>query len=90
MNGEPWTDPGDDAERRAALARWRFVVIGMVRMAGALIVMIGLLVTMHRVRGVPFDYAEWIGFGVSILGLATFAVGPRLLERRWASPRDKS
>lgn len=70
------------------LARNRFFAIGAVRVTGALLAMLGFLI----IRGVwPMaDPAtdRIIGAAFVLFGVFDFAVMPRILARRWRSPKS--
>ena len=71
-----------------SLAKKRFFAITMIRIMGALFVMIGFVL----IRGgwelarQPTD--RWIGVVFVLVGAFDFAVMPKLLARRWRSPRN--
>lgn len=71
-----------------ALARKRFFAITMIRITGALLVMIGFVLIRGgwELAGQPAD--RWIGVVFVLVGAFDFAVMPKLLARRWRSPRD--
>lgn len=71
-----------------ALAKKRFFAISMMRIMGALFVMIGFVLIRGgwELAGQPTD--RWIGVVLVLVGAFDFAVMPKLLARRWRSPRD--
>lgn len=75
----------DDTDK---LARNRFFAIGAMRLAGALLAMIGFVV----IRGVwpIIDPAtdRIIGAVLVLFGVFDFAVMPILLARRWRNPKQ--
>lgn len=71
-----------------SLAKKRFFAINMVRLMGALLVLIGFVLIRGGVEfaGQPTD--RWIGVAVVLIGAFDFAVFPLLLARRWRSPKE--
>ena len=71
-----------------SLARARFIAISAMRMMGAIFVLAGFVLIRggFEVAGQPAD--RWIGVAVVLLGAFDFAVMPKILARRWRSPRD--
>lgn len=72
----------------AALAKRRFFALAMMRVVGALLVLAGFALIRGgwELVGQPAD--RWIGVALVLVGAFDFAVMPRLLARRWRSPRD--
>lgn len=73
----------DDPELRA---RARFYYIGAMRLAGAFMVMAGMIIAAGRWPLVDPDTDRIIGAVIAILGFADFFIVPILLARRWKSP----
>lgn len=71
-----------------ALAKKRYIAIVAMRLAGALLVLIGFVLIRGgwELAGQPTD--RWIGVVLVLIGAFDFAVMPRLLARRWRSPRN--
>ena len=67
-------------------ARKRFTILAIARLAGALLIMAGLIVTNRAYTVVP----PVAGYGMLALGLALFAFVPIMLARRWKSPPERS
>lgn len=63
-------------------ARNRFVVISLTRLAGALLLMFGIVAANGRMDGLPRE----AGIVLVFLGAFGFAIAPRMLARRWRSP----
>ena len=84
------TDQSAEAARRAAAAKQRFFMISLFRLTGALILIFGLAIGMERFGWVRGDKAKWMGVIVSTVGFFQFFLVPRMLERAFATPRDKS
>jgi len=74
--------PGD------ALARKRFFALSAMRLMGALFIIAGFLLIrgVWAAAGQPAD--RWIGVAVVLAGVFDFAVMPRILARRWRSPKE--
>lgn len=62
-------------------ARSRFFLISAVRLAGATLMLVGLVIAYRRWEGLP----PITGIAVTLLGALGFAVMPRLLAWRWKS-----
>lgn len=71
-----------------ALARKRFFALSAMRLMGALFIPAGFVLIRGAwtLAGQPAD--RWIGAAVVLVGLFDFAVMPRILARRWRSPRQ--
>ena len=63
-------------------ARTRFFIISAVRLAGAVVMLLGLVVASGRWEGWP----PVAGIAAVLIGGFGFAIAPRLLARRWRSP----
>ena len=70
-----------------ALAKKRYFAIVAMRLAGALLVLIGFVLIRGgwELAGQPTD--RWIGVAVVAAGVFDFAVMPLILARRWRSPK---
>lgn len=64
------------------LARKRFFVIQAVRIAGAVQVLLALLVINQRL-----DWPAWIGYLLFANGFIDVFLVPILLAKRWRTPR---
>ena len=71
-----------------ALAKKRFFAISAMRLMGAIFVLIGFVLIRGgwELAGQPTD--RWIGVAIVLIGAFDFAVMPRLLARRWWSPKE--
>lgn len=71
-----------------ALAKKRYFAINLMRIIGALLIMVGFLLVAGRwdVAGQPTD--RYIGIAVVLMGAFDFAVFPLLLARRWRTPKE--
>lgn len=76
-------NPTDDA-----LAKKRFMALSSMRIMGAILVFAGFVLIRggFELAGQPTD--RWIGVAVVLIGAFDFAVMPKILARRWRSPRD--
>ena len=70
-----------------SLAKKRFFALSAMRLMGALFILAGFLLIRGAwaVAGPPAD--RWIGVAVVLAGVFDFAVMPRILARRWRSPK---
>ena len=73
----------DEAER---LARQRFFIIGLFRLAGVFIVMFGFLIMMQRFGWVQGQKAKIMGAIVAFAGLFQTLIVPRMLLRAFRTP----
>ena len=64
-------------------ARNRFLLIGLLRLAGVAMVLIGLLMTADRIGG-----GMVLGYVLLVLGLLDMFAVPQLLSRRWRTPPE--
>ncbi|MBN8843045.1 MAG: hypothetical protein J0H88_07340 [Sphingomonadales bacterium] len=71
-----------------ALAKKRFFALASMRLMGAIFVLAGfaLIRSGFVVAGQPTD--RWIGVAVVLIGVFDFAVMPKILARRWRSPKQ--
>ncbi len=83
---EPVPDYQPDPE---TVARQRFFAIGLIRLAGAFLVMFGFLVLMQRFSWVQGGKAKAMGMIFVIVGLFQFMIVPRLLLRMFKRPPRK-
>ena len=72
-----------------ALARKRFFALALMRLMGAVFVLIGFVLIRGgwELAGQPTD--RWIGVAIVFVGAFDFAVMPLLLARRWRSPKEQ-
>ena len=70
-----------------ALAKKRFFALSSMRLMGALFILAGFVLIRGAwtLAGPPAD--RWIGAVVVLIGVFDFAVMPRILARRWRSPK---
>ncbi len=69
--------PDDD------VARTRWFILSLSRLVGVGIVIAGLLVTQGAISW-PIE----IGYALVLIGIVDVFVAPRVLARRWRSPKE--
>lgn len=71
-----------------ALAKKRFFAITAMRLMGALLILAGFVLIRGAIElaGQPTD--RWIGVAVVLVGVFDFAIMPKILARRWRSPKQ--
>lgn len=62
-------------------AKVRFVALSLIRLSGALLVLVGLLITERRI-----DLPWLLGVVLTLVGFFDVFVMPKILARRWRSP----
>ena len=65
-------------------AQQRFLVLNLVRLSGAIMLVIGLAVVANGVFGLPVA----AGYVLFLIGIVDFMLVPLLLAKRWKSPKD--
>lgn len=70
------------------LAKKRFFAITAMRLMGALLILAGFVLIRGAIElaGQPTD--RWIGVAVVFVGVFDFAIMPKILARRWRSPKQ--
>ena len=63
-------------------AQRRFIVLNLVRITGAIMLVIGLAIIGNGLFGLP----EAVGYLLFLIGIADFILVPRLLAKKWKSP----
>ena len=66
-------------------AQYRFLVINIVRITGAIMLVLGLAIIARGVFGLPVA----AGYVLFLVGLVDFMLVPLLLAKRWKSLPDK-
>ncbi len=66
-------------------SQYRFLVINMVRISGAIMLAVGLAIIARGTFGLPVA----AGYVLFLVGLADFMLVPLLLAKRWKSTADK-
>jgi hypothetical protein len=79
-----------DAANAAAMAKQRFFAMSILRLGGAFVVMLGLLISTGYFDRIQGDRAKWAGLAVSVIGLLQFSIIPRVLARAWSSTKAQS
>jgi len=64
------------------LAKARFFILSLVRLAGVGLVIVGLLATQGAIP-LPLE----VGYGLILIGIVDVFVVPQVLARRWRSPK---
>lgn len=77
--------PTDDKSRAETRAQYRFLVINLCRITGAIMLVVGLAVIAREAFGLP----KALGFGLFLIGMIGFMLVPALLSKRWKSTPDK-
>lgn len=62
-------------------AQYRFLVINICRITGAIMLVIGLAVIAREAFGLP----KIVGYGLFLLGMIDFLLVPVYLSKRWKS-----
>ena len=65
-------------------AQQRFLVLNLIRLSGAIMLVIGLAVVANGVFGLPVA----AGYVLFLIGIVDFMLVPLLLAKRWKSPKD--
>ncbi|WP_283420111.1 hypothetical protein [Sphingopyxis sp. Geo48] len=75
-------NPSDES-----LAKKRFFAIASMRLMGAIFIIAGFILIRgaFELAGQPTD--RWIGVAVVLVGVFDFAIMPKILARRWRSPK---
>ena len=75
-------NPSDES-----LAKKRFFAIASIRLMGAIFIIAGFILIRGAIElaGQPTD--RWIGVAVVLVGVFDFAIMPKILARRWRSPK---
>ena len=70
-----------------SLAKKRFFAIASMRLMGAIFIIAGFILIRgaFELAGQPTD--RWIGVAVVLVGVFDFAIMPKILARRWRSPK---
>lgn len=64
----------------------RFFILQIVRLAGAVAVLLGVLVQADRPPVWLNALPSWTGYVLALAGMIAFFALPKLLARRWKSP----
>ena len=66
------------------LARNRFIILNIVRISGAIFVLLALAVISRGFLGLPRE----AGYVLLVLGIAEFIIAPLMLAKAWRSPTE--
>lgn len=72
-------------EQKDAQARNRFFALALLRLAGAVMVMFGIVIVAGNRDWGPV----WAGYALVVLGFLDLALLPRMLARRWRTPPEQ-
>lgn len=73
--------PMDDKARAEVQAQYRFLVINLCRITGAIMLVVGLAVIAREAFGLP----KAAGYLLFLVGMLDFLLVPVLLSKRWKS-----
>ncbi|WP_397602488.1 hypothetical protein [Sphingorhabdus sp.] len=73
--------PIDDKARAEMQAQYRFLVINLCRISGAIMLVVGLAVIAREAFGLP----KAAGYLLFLVGILDFLLVPVLLSKRWKS-----
>lgn len=76
--------PTDDSSRAETRAQYRFLVINLCRITGAIMLVVGLAVIAREAFGLPKAF----GYILFLVGMMDFLLVPVLLSKRWKSKPD--
>ena len=76
--------PTDDKSRAETRAQYRFLIINLCRITGAIMLVVGLAVIAREAVGLP----KSIGYLLFLVGMIGFMLVPVLLSKRWKSTPD--
>ena len=71
-----------------ALAKKRFFALSSMRLMGALFILAGFVLIRGGWTNMGQPADRWIGVALVLFGAFDFAVMPRILARRWRSPKE--
>jgi len=77
--------PMDDKARAEVQAQYRFLVINLCRITGAIMLVVGLAVIAREAFGLP----KAAGYLLFLVGMLDFLLVPVLLSKRWKSKPDQ-
>jgi hypothetical protein len=76
--------PIDDKARAEMQAQYRFLVINLCRIIGAILLVLGLAVIARETFGIP----KAVGYLLFLVGMLNFLLVPVFLSKRWKSKPD--
>ncbi len=65
----------------------RFFILQIVRLGGAVAVLLGVLVQADRAPAWLNALPTWTGYILALAGMIAFFALPKMLARRWKSPK---
>lgn len=71
-------------QEEEATARQRLLVINAARLAGAIMIAIGLAIIINRFQNLPME----LGYFLFAMGVFEFVMMPIILARMWKAPKD--
>ena len=73
--------PHDDKTREDTQAQYRFLIINLCRIGGAIMLVIGLAVIARQAFGLPIA----VGYVLFLIGMFAFLLVPVFLAKKWKS-----
>ncbi len=64
----------------------RYFILQIVRLGGAVAVLLGVLVQADRAPAWLSELPTWTGYILTLAGMIAFFALPKILARRWKSP----
>jgi hypothetical protein len=77
--------PMDDKARAEMQAQYRFLVINLCRITGAVLLVVGLAVIAREAFGIP----KAAGYVLFLVGMLNFLLVPVFLAKKWKSKPDQ-
>ncbi len=77
--------PMDDKARAEMQAQYRFLVINLCRIIGAVLLVVGLAVIAREAFGIP----KAAGYVLFLVGMLNFLLVPVFLAKKWKSKPDQ-
>jgi hypothetical protein len=65
-------------------AQYRFLIINIIRITGAIMLVLGLAIIARGAFGLP----KAAGYVLFFVGILDFMLVPLLLAKKWKSPKD--
>jgi hypothetical protein len=72
-----------DQAQEEANTRGKLLVINAARLAGAIMIALGLAIIVNRFQDLPME----IGYFLFAMGVFEFVVVPLILARKWKAPK---
>lgn len=77
-----------EQKAREAAARQRFFAIGLFRLSGVFILMVGFLIMLEKFDFISGQEAKVMGAIIATVGMFQTIVVPRILARAWRTPPE--